>query len=134
LEVQVEPKYWEGYLPAGTKKGKSSSLVGLSKKMKLIWVMLRHALDPDGPSERQLVFKMRKKGRRPHRSADSQIALNVVSKTEKGYKMEAAVQEAMKDRFLKDASLAGTAAALAPSVAADAQVAAPRAPVKAAPP
>jgi hypothetical protein len=59
--------------------------------------MLRHALDPDGPSERRLVFKMRKKGRRPHHSADSEVALSVLSKTEKGYKREAAVQEAMKE-------------------------------------
>jgi hypothetical protein len=72
-------------------------LLQYSAPSSMIWVMLRHALDPDGPSERQLAFKMRKKGRRPHRSADSQVALNVLSKTEKGYKMEAAVQEAMKE-------------------------------------
>jgi hypothetical protein len=72
-------------------------LLRYSSPPRIIWVMLRHALDPDGPSERRLVFKMRKKGRRPHRSADSQVALSVLSKTEKGYKTEAAVQEAMKE-------------------------------------
>jgi hypothetical protein len=72
-------------------------LLQYSAPPSVIWIMLQHALDPDGPSERQLVFKMRKKGRRPHRSADSQVALDVLSQTEKGYKMEAAVQEAMKE-------------------------------------
>jgi hypothetical protein len=72
-------------------------LLRYSSPPSIIWVMLQHALDPDGSSERRLVFKMRKKGRRPHRSADSQVALSVLSKTEKGYKMEAAVQEAMEE-------------------------------------
>jgi hypothetical protein len=132
LEVQVKPKYWEGYSLAedeeraeelflgrvvkNNETGRSSDeypiwdssrerealaalvrLLQYSAPSSMIWVMLRHALDPDGPSERQLVFKMRKRGRRAHRSADTQVALNVVRKTEMGYKMEAAVQEAMQE-------------------------------------
>jgi hypothetical protein len=72
-------------------------LLRYSSPSSIIWVMLQHALDPEGPSERRLVFKMRKKGRRPHNSADREVALSVLGKTEKGYKKEAAVQEAMKE-------------------------------------
>jgi hypothetical protein len=61
---------------------------------------LGSALRSNGATERRLVFQFRKKGKRSHLGADYAVALHIESRVKEGWKMEAAVSDAMKTHRL----------------------------------
>jgi hypothetical protein len=58
------------------------------------------SLRANGVTERRLVFQFRKKGKRSYLGADYAVALHVEFRTSKGWKMEAAVRNAMETYHL----------------------------------